>query len=194
MTIIPSESKRGDSDGNGLAEVAVREIKGMVRTLKLSVERRCGRELPMDHPVVLWSANYAGYLINRCNVSRKFADGLTPWQRERRRGTGHKTTVPRYGEVVHYAPGDRKTKAQGNARFVKGMHLLGCDLSYWGIPLRNPRGCLPVAHRAPCTGVRPSELGVPERHQGNPMGAGAGETVGHPLPDRVPGLRGRAYS
>ena len=48
------ESRVGDSNSNARAEVAVQEIKGMVRTVRSALEHSVGSKVPIDHPVIPW--------------------------------------------------------------------------------------------------------------------------------------------
>ena len=47
-------SKVKDSQSNGRAERAVQEHEGLVRTMKLALERRLGRKVHSTHPVMNW--------------------------------------------------------------------------------------------------------------------------------------------
>ncbi len=48
---IPSQSKPGDSQADGTGERAVKEAEGQIRVLKMTLERRLKRKIPVNHPV-----------------------------------------------------------------------------------------------------------------------------------------------
>eukprot|EP00971_Amphidinium_carterae_P295244 5863306-Amphidinium_carterae.1 len=50
-----------------------------MRTTRLALEARLGRQLAEDDPVLAWIPTFAGDVIARF---RRGADGKTPWQRE----------------------------------------------------------------------------------------------------------------
>ena len=76
---ISRESPVGDHQANGAAESAVRSLKSQMRAVRLALEKRLGRSLESDDPVLAWIATFAGDVIARF---RKGADGKTPWERE----------------------------------------------------------------------------------------------------------------
>ena len=51
---VPEESAVGDSQGNGLSEHAVREIKAKARTIKAATEALHGTTIGMRHPCLPW--------------------------------------------------------------------------------------------------------------------------------------------
>ena len=52
--IVLLNSKKYDSQSNGVAEQAVQDVEGQARTLKLHLENRIMKTLPPGHPVVHW--------------------------------------------------------------------------------------------------------------------------------------------
>ena len=48
-----------DHAGNGEIENAVKQVIGILRTNKLDLEKRIGKEIPLGHPVVTWLVEYA---------------------------------------------------------------------------------------------------------------------------------------
>ena len=50
--VVPKTSPEGDRQANGLAEAAVREIKGQVRVLRDHIESEYGARLPEGDPVL----------------------------------------------------------------------------------------------------------------------------------------------
>ncbi len=69
---VMEESAVGDSSGNGAAELAFREVKAKVRTLRSEVDRLHGLEIKSDSPVVTWLVEHA---VNTINIGRR-ANGL----------------------------------------------------------------------------------------------------------------------
>eukprot|EP00969_Alexandrium_andersonii_P014053 613252-Alexandrium_andersonii.AAC.1 len=43
-----------EPQANGASENAVRQLKGLARTLMLALQERFQGEIPVDHPVMLW--------------------------------------------------------------------------------------------------------------------------------------------
>ena len=88
-------SRVGDSDSNGRIERAIRDIKGMIRTLRSSIEEKTSKPIRLDDTIVPWIIRHAGYVITRCKVG---SDGKTALQRMKGRKT-HTPWVP-FGESV----------------------------------------------------------------------------------------------
>jgi hypothetical protein len=77
--IIFRSSPEGDSRANGMAQVAVREVKGQARVLMSEVRANYKHELSVKDPVMTWAVRHAANCINRGRIGE---DGLMP---ERRR-------------------------------------------------------------------------------------------------------------
>jgi hypothetical protein len=69
---------RGDSQSNGAAENAVREVEGMLRTWKLHVEEKLNCVIDNKHVLLPWLVQHAGHIITRYKMG---ADGKTAYQR-----------------------------------------------------------------------------------------------------------------
>ena len=95
--ISKEESAAYDSQSNGLTEVGVRLIRGIFRTLKLCLEDRINKLIPVDHPLVAWMLEHT-YLV--LNVMVKGEDGITPWHRAR--GRPFRQPLIGFGESVLY--------------------------------------------------------------------------------------------
>ena len=52
--MVLTNSKRYNSKSNGKMEMAIQEVEGHIRTLKLHTEDRMGKAIPPDHPVIHW--------------------------------------------------------------------------------------------------------------------------------------------
>jgi hypothetical protein len=77
-TTVPENSPVSESQANGAAEQAVKEVKGMIRTLKVGLDRKLGAVLPAGHPVFPFMVEYAGALITRHKVHE---DGRTSFEK-----------------------------------------------------------------------------------------------------------------
>jgi hypothetical protein len=86
-----------DSQSNGGVEVGVMLIRCLFRTLRLCLENRIGRKIPVDHAVVPWLLGHTCLLLN---VKTRGSDGLTPWARARGRNFAQKLLG--FGEKVLY--------------------------------------------------------------------------------------------
>ena len=82
-----------------MAENAVQEIEGRVWTLKLHIEHRIGRRIPLHHPVLEWMIEWAAEVHNRFATGK---DRKTP--RERLRGKHKMRPMAEFGESVWYLP------------------------------------------------------------------------------------------
>ena len=88
-----------DSQGDGLAEHAVREIKAKTRTLRHQCELIHKAQLPENHPMVPWVVGFAAMSIN---VGRRGPDGRTAY--ELRYGRVFRRELAVFGEKVLYLP------------------------------------------------------------------------------------------
>ena len=75
---IVEHSPVGSSQSNGIIERAVQSIEGQLRVIKLALEKRYKVELPVQHPLLAWAVEYAGVMLNRCEVGH---DGRTAYER-----------------------------------------------------------------------------------------------------------------
>ena len=63
---------------NGIVERGVQSVEEQVRVLISALENRWKAAIPDRHSIWPWLVEYAGYLLNRCNVG---ADGKTAYER-----------------------------------------------------------------------------------------------------------------
>ena len=96
---ILENSPPGDSKANGAAERAVGEVKGLIRTLRVALDRRLNCTLPETHPIFTFLIEYAGVLISKFKV---WDHGKTAW--EFLRGRRCSTPVCEFGEKVIFLP------------------------------------------------------------------------------------------
>ena len=78
--VVPEEAATGESQSNGGAEVSVRLLEGMVRTLKDALETRIGQQIPTDHPVLSWVIQHAAATLMRYSIA---PDGRSSYERLR---------------------------------------------------------------------------------------------------------------
>ena len=110
-------SRVGDSDSNGRIERAIRDMKGMIRTIRSSIEDKTGKTIKLSDNIVPWIVRHAGYIITRCKVG---SDGKTAMQRMK----GRKTNAPwvPFGESVLFKlPKVPKMPGDFRDRFEEGI-------------------------------------------------------------------------
>ena len=86
-----------DSMTNGGTEIGVSLLRGLFRTLKLCLEQRIDRQVPVDHPVIAWLMEHTSLLLN---AVVRGSDGLTAWKRIR--GRSFAQPLVGFGEKVLY--------------------------------------------------------------------------------------------
>ena len=117
LEIIFEESPEYDSQSNGLAEGAVRDIKALVRTLRHATEELHGLEIGPKHRVLPFLINYAATALN---IGRRGPDGCTP--HFRLRGKEYRRALPPFGEKVNFMfAGKRESRLQD--RWGVGLYL-----------------------------------------------------------------------
>ena len=99
VEVVEQACPEGDHAANGLAEVAVREVKAQTRVLKSHLEQRLGRPLEWTEPLATWLVRHAANCLTRYRVQ---ADGRTPHQR--RTGRSWKRQVVEFGEKAVFLP------------------------------------------------------------------------------------------
>ena len=93
MTVKVKESALYDSQSNGLAESAVKDVKDAVRTNLACLVRRFGREFPGGHPVLPWLVKHSAAMVNRCT---RGPDGKTAY--DLRKGRKFARALPHFSE------------------------------------------------------------------------------------------------
>ncbi|CAK0826156.1 unnamed protein product [Prorocentrum cordatum] len=129
---VPEGSAVGDSQGNGLAEHAAREVKAKARTARAQVDDLHGVNIGVEHPVTPWMVEFAAMSIN---LGRRGADGRTAW--ELRHGRPFNKDLACFSEKVLYLPGGKR-KAGTEDNFLAGLYLgpaLRTDEVYIGTEL-----------------------------------------------------------
>ena len=105
-------------NSNARAEVAVQEVKGMVRTLRSALEFHISAKIPIDHPIIPWLVRHAGLNITRYQIRD---DGITSLHKMK----GYKGIMPtcEFGEVIHFRPHDVLKQGGYNDRYEDGIWL-----------------------------------------------------------------------
>ena len=86
-----------DSQSNGGTEVGVKLVRGLFRTLKLCLESRIDKYVPINHALVPWLLQHTCMLLN---ARFRGTDGRTPWARVR--GRPFNQRLLGFGELVMY--------------------------------------------------------------------------------------------
>ena len=118
--VIPENAPKGDSQSNGLAEKAVRDIEDQVRTMRSCLESDMGARLPISHPVFAWMVEAAADYVNRFRESKP---GATPI--EIIKGQHQPRKMADFGECVLYLPAnDNKDNThKAGEKFSEGVWL-----------------------------------------------------------------------
>ena len=69
-----------DPSCNGATENACRVMGGRIRTLRLDIEDRISRKIPVNHPTFSWLVEHAPWVMTSRS---KLDDGTTPYQQVR---------------------------------------------------------------------------------------------------------------
>jgi len=113
------EAPRGEHQANGEVERAVGEIAGMVRTLKVELEKRIGEKIATMRPIVKWMVEYSGAMVTRFRIGE---DGKTAY--ERLKGRKFKKELVEFGESVMYEVYETKAKKdKSEDRFRVGTYV-----------------------------------------------------------------------
>ena len=91
------QSRVGDSNSNGRIERAIQDLKGLVRTLRASLEINVNGKINLIDPIVPLLVRHAAHIIN---VSRVRENGRTAWQLMK--GRRSRTPLVPFGEVVMF--------------------------------------------------------------------------------------------
>ena len=122
--VSKEDSAKYDSRSNGATEAGIRSVRGLFRTLKLDLEGRIGKIIPLDHAVIPWMMEHAALLLSA--LMRK-SDGLTPWQTVRGRPFGMPLMI--FGESVLWKQPDKgpghNTAGNSGPRMLDGGIFIG---------------------------------------------------------------------
>ena len=127
---VPEHSHPGESQSNGLAESAIKELVDHVRTLKMSLEHRLRGRLPNKLSVMAWLVEHSSYVLNRCKLG---TDGRTAYGRLH--GKESTARLCEFGERILWCV-PRKHRCKLDARWRYGIVLgraSNCDQNYIGL-------------------------------------------------------------
>ena len=86
-----------DSQSNGAIESTIRTIRGLMRTVRLCLEARLDKTIPVNHPILAWMLEHVCLTLN---VTIRGSDGVTAWRRAR--GRTFNQQLVGFGESVLY--------------------------------------------------------------------------------------------
>ena len=109
----------GESQSNGAIEAGVKNIEGMVRTLKYDLEEKLQIKVNIHSPLFHWLIEHAADLHTKYAIGRE--DGMTAW--ERLKGKKCSAEVHDFASrIMHRVPG--KTKGgEMSYRWLEGVWL-----------------------------------------------------------------------
>ena len=114
--VVPEAAPIEDhAKSNGEAEVSVKRVHGLSRTLREAVQHGIGDTIPGTHPVLAWLVEYSGVLITLFGISD---DGLTPYHRLK--GRPWRIPLPPFGEEVEFRT---RTRDKLESRWQNGIYL-----------------------------------------------------------------------
>ena len=94
---VVEHSAKGDSQSNSIAEKAVQDFEGLMRTWMSVLQDKYKANIPAEHPIVAFLVEYIGEMYNSTHMG---ADGKTPYRRIKGRDST-KNLIP-FGEKVLY--------------------------------------------------------------------------------------------
>ncbi len=186
---------RYDSQSNGGTEIGVQLLRGLFRTLKLCIESRINKFIPIDHAVIPWLLQHTCLLLNaRC----KGPDGLTSWSRIR--GRPFNQRLIGFAEVVLYKLPVKGPHAQPDGNMGAGWAeavFLGYQRSSNCYTVATERGVIstrsiyrqPLPQRwsaAAVAKIRATPWTERERQHGEVQFREPPETTADPVPTEVP--------
>ena len=121
VEVVHRTAPVGDHRANGNAEVAVREIKRQMRSIRISLEQKLKGKISNTSPLLAWMAPFAAHAIN---CYRRDATGKTPYEKE----FGRKWSRPalEFGEVTYMREAvekDGKPKRDWEQRMIEVRYV-----------------------------------------------------------------------
>lgn len=116
---VPEHSHPGESQSNGFAEAAAKNVVSQARTLKAALEYnlKMSKPIPCNHPVVHWLFEHAAWVLSKFVVD---AEGRTAYGRLH--GREPRERICEFGEqILFYLP--EKSRAKMNARWRYGIFV-----------------------------------------------------------------------
>ena len=111
---VVEHSAKGDSQSNSIAEKAVQDFEGLMRTWMSVLQDKYKADIPAEHPIVAFLVEYIGEMYNSTHIG---SDGKTPYKRIKGRDST-KNLIP-FGEKVLYKrdkPTGKKNKLEEKFR------------------------------------------------------------------------------
>ena len=116
--VVQEESPVGESPSNGDVENAVQRVQGQFRALRSDLESSYGKEVPRDHPALVWLVRHASSTMLRYEMG---ADGMTPYRRIK--GKPFAAKVCKFGECVWYLKPKSAGREKAEYRWAEGIWL-----------------------------------------------------------------------
>ena len=113
---IPEEPPVGDSRSNGEIEAAVKEVKGLMRSVKSDLEHKLNIDIDKKHPILAWLPTYVADVISRHRVG---PDGRTA--EKRRTGRNWRRPTFQFGELIYVHEAMAKTARQARGSYEPVM-------------------------------------------------------------------------
>ena len=133
-------SRVGDSNSNGRIERTIREVKGLVRTTRSSIEQSTKENISLADPIVPWIVRHAAYVLTRCRIGK---DGKTAMQRMKGRKV-HVPPMPLGESILFKLPKVINMPGDFQDRFETGIWL-GCTIRSGEHLVGTPKGVYKVS-------------------------------------------------
>ena len=95
--VTQEEPAKYDSQSNGATEIGVKLVRGLFRTLKLCLEARVGKYIPVTHALVPWLLEHTCMILN---TRHRGDDGCTNWMRIK--GRAFNQRILGFAELILY--------------------------------------------------------------------------------------------
>ena len=121
-------------NGNGEVENAIRRFSGLLRTIKLCLEKRLQQRVPTDHKLMSWLVEHVAWILT---VRVAGTDGITAYHRIK--GKEYVKRSVGFGETIQFKlPSKGPTRKEDgslDARWLHGVVLgysrsSGCAAEY----------------------------------------------------------------
>ena len=82
MTVSIDDTTEYESQDNALAEDTVREVKGMTRSIKITLSELHKKDISSKHPKMSWIVSNAANQITRGHIGAEWVDVTSKTERE----------------------------------------------------------------------------------------------------------------
>ena len=134
---VVEHSAKGDSQSNSIAEKAVQDFEGLMRTWMSVLQDKYKANIPAEHPIVAFLVEYIGEMYNSTKIG---PDGKTPYKRIKGRDSTKKL-IP-FGEKVLYKrekPTSKKNKLEEKFKEGIWVGVLGTSNEHVILTERGPK-------------------------------------------------------